>query len=323
MRLLKQMTLSVALVVLSGCTTIQRIAHMYSSEAPSPLSFKYGDGGSSIYYSFTIGNEPQPKTVIFYAGGSGCWSRKSVMPGYLSGLTVSARVFVLNKRFMPDRSIGIFDCGKAFHLANNPSQWISDYSEFIAAQLGSLSPKPKHVVMVGVSEGGLVATKVAVLTPAITHLAIIGYGGYSVRRMYEILEQKGQLLVDVDELWQEVPSDPRNVNREWNGSAYRWWADMMDIDPLPDYLKLDIPIIIGVGEKDQSMPVESVLFLDAKFKEAGKNNLTLKVYPDSDHVLRGQDVSHRGDFFAALSRLLQPSTHNIALKRKNTVAPVP
>ena len=88
----------------------------------------------------------------------------------------------------------------------------------------------------------------------------------------------------------------------------------MDIDPLPDFLKLNIPIIVGMGEKDESVPVESALFLDAKFKEAGKNNFTLKVYPESDHRLSGNGVSHRSEFFAELSRLLQP-THNIAVKR--------
>lgn len=287
---------------------------MYSSEAPSPLSFTYSDGGSSIYYSFTVGDAPQPETVIFYAGGSGCWSRKSVMPGYVSGLTVNARVFVLNKRFMSDRSIGIFDCGKEFNLANNPSQWFSDYSEFIAAQLASLSQQPKHVVMVGVSEGGLVASKIAARTPAITHLAIIGYGGYSVRQAYKTLEQKGQLPVDVNKLWKEVPSDPRSIEKSWYGTTYRWWSDMIDIDPLPDFLKLNIPILVGIGENDELMPVESALFLDAKFKEAGKNNLTLKVFPKSDHRLNGNGISHRDEFFAELSRLIQP-TNNIAVKQ--------
>ncbi|MDD2770311.1 MAG: prolyl oligopeptidase family serine peptidase [Methylococcus sp.] len=240
----------------------------------------------------------------------------------MSGLTVSARVFVLNKRFMSDRSIGIFDCGNEFNLANNPSQWLSDYSEFIAAQLGSLSQQPKNVVMVGVSEGGLVASKIAAKTPAITHLAIIGYGGYSVRQMYKILEQKGQLPVDVGKLWKEVPSDPRSIEKSWNDGTYRWWSDMMDIDPLPDFLKLNIPVIVGVGEKDELMPVESALFLDEKFKEAGKDNLILKVYPESDHRLNGNGVSHRNEFFSELSRLLQPK-HNLTVKRDGREAARP
>jgi esterase/lipase len=88
----------------------------------------------------------------------------------------------------------------------------------------------------------------------------------------------------------------------------------MDIDPLPHFLKLNIPILIGIGEKDESVPVESARFLEAKFKEAGKDNLIVRVYPGSNHRLSGNGVSHRSEFFAEVGRLLQP-THNITVER--------
>jgi pimeloyl-ACP methyl ester carboxylesterase len=231
------------------------------------------------------------------------------MPGYVNGLTVSARVFVLNKRFVPDRSIGLLDCGREFHLANNPDQWVADYSEFIAAQLDSNAPKFKNVVLVGVSEGALPATKVAGLTPEITHVAIIGSGGYSMHKSLATLAQRGAIWFDVESGWKKISADPRSIKKDWYGNPYRWWSDVMDIDPLPDFLKLNIPIIVGIGEKDESVPVESALFLESKFKEAGKNNLILKVYPESDHRLNGNGNSHRNEFFAELSRLVQ-QTHN-------------
>ena len=146
MRLLNLFVLSLAFA-LPGCTTIQRTAHMYSSEAPQPLSFQYQDGGSSTYYSFIVGDASQSDTVVFFYGATGCPSWKSVMPGYVSGLTVNAHVFVLNKRFVPDRSTGLFDCGHEFHLVNNPNQWVADYSEFIAAQTGSGSLNERLVAM--------------------------------------------------------------------------------------------------------------------------------------------------------------------------------
>jgi pimeloyl-ACP methyl ester carboxylesterase len=189
MRLLRLFVLSLAFAM-SGCTTLERTAHMYSSEAPPPLTFQYKDGGSSIYYAFSVGDAPQPDTAVFFYGATGCPSWKSVMPGYVSGFTGAARVFVLNKRFVPDRSTGLFDCGQEFHLANNPEQWVADYSEFIAAQISSITPKPRNVVLVGVSEGALPAAKIAGLLPAVTHLAIIGSGGYSMRKSLATLKQR-------------------------------------------------------------------------------------------------------------------------------------
>jgi len=300
--------------VMSGCTTLERTAHMYSSEAPPPQTFHYQGGGSSIYYSFTIGDASQPDTVVFFYGGTGCPSWKSVMPDYASGLTVSARVFVLNKRFVPDRSTGLFDCGREFHLANNPDQWVADYSEFITAQIGSISPRPRNVVLVGVSEGALTATKVAGLSSEITHLAIIGSGGYSMRKSLATLKQRGAIWFDVDAGWEKIAADPLSIEKNWYGNPHRWWSDVMDIDPLADFLQLNIPVLVGIGEQDESVPVESARFLESKFKEAGKSNLILKAYPGADHRLSGNGISHRSEFFAELSRLLQPM-HNIAVKR--------
>jgi hypothetical protein len=57
--------------------------------------------------------------------------------------------------------------------------------------------------------------------------------------------------------------------------------------------------------------------LESKFKEAGKNNLILKVYPESDHRLNGNGISHRNEFFAELSHLLQ-QTHNPAVNADAT-----
>lgn len=308
MRLLRLFLISLAFAS-SGCTTFQRTAHMYGGEAPKPLSFQYKDGVSSTYYSFIVGDAVKLDTAIFFYGGTGCPSWKSVMPGYVSGLTVNARVFVLNKRYVSDRSTGMFDCGREFHLANNPGQWVADYSEFIAAQISSASPKPKNVVLVGVSEGALPATKVARLSPVVTHLAIIGSGGYSMRKSLATLRQKGATRFDVDSGWEKITTDPHSIEKEWYGNRYRWWSDVMDLDPLPDFLKLNIPILVGIGERDESVPVESAYFLDEKFRESRKGNLVVRVYSGADHRLSSNGVSHRSEFFAELSRLLQRTTN--------------
>lgn len=306
MRLLRLLALSLAFSV-SGCTAIQRTAHMYGIEAPQAHSFQYKDGGTATYYAFTTGEGLPADTVVFFYGATGCPSWKSVMPGYVNGLEVNAQVFVLNKRFVADRSTGLFDCGRDFHLANNPAQWVSDYSEFIGAQLAAVVPKPRRVVLVGVSEGAIPAAKVAALSPAITHLAIIGSGGYSMRQSLATLRQKGAIPFDVNSGWEQIAADPHNIDKSWFGNRYRWWSDIMDIDPLADLLKLHIPIMIGMGERDESVPVESARFLEAKFKEAGKTNLVVRVYPGADHRLSGNGTSYRADFFAELSRRTQQS----------------
>ena len=225
---------------------------------------------------------------------------------YVSGLTISARIFVLNKRFVSDRSTGQFDCGREFHFANNPDQWVEDYSDFIATRVRLTVQKPKNVVLVGVSEGAIPAAKIAALSPIITHLAIIGSGGYSMRRSLTTLKQRGAIMFDVDAGWEKIAADFRSTEKNWYGNPYRWWSDIIDIDPLPDLLKLNIPVLVGIGEQDESVPVESAHFLESQFKYAEKSNLILDVYPGADHRLNGNGIVYRNEFFAKLSRLLKP-----------------
>lgn len=292
-------------LLLTGCISLQRAAHMYSNEAPSPLTFNYQAGGSSHYYHFSIGNPDLLDTVVFFYGATGCPSWKSVMPAYVDGLNINAQVFVLNKRFVADRSLGLFDCGQAFHLANNPGQWVADYREFIRAQIAQSPRKPRQVVLVGVSEGAIPASKIATQLPEITHLALIGSGGYSMRQSLNLLKQKGSIAFDVNSGWEKIASDPRSIEKQWYGNTYRWWSEIMDIDPSVDLIRLNIPILIGMGEQDQSVPVESALALEQKFKAAGKSNLVVRVYPGADHRLNAPGVSYRPQFFAELSKLLK------------------
>ncbi len=127
-----------------------------------------------------------------------------------------------------------------------------------------------------------------------------------MRKSLGTLKERGAISFDVQAGWEKIAADPRSIERNWYGNPHRWWSDIMDIDPLTDYLKLNIPILLGIGENDASVPVESARFLESQFKETGKRNLTVKVYPGADHRLSGNGVSYRAEFFSELSRMLHP-----------------
>jgi len=288
-----------------GCKNIQRLAHVYAGNAPEGRVFRFRDGGSAVFYRFSIGDDPAPNTFLFFYGGFGCSSWKYVMPGYVDGLAVPARVYVLNKRFVGDRGTGMVACGRSFDLLNLPEQWVSDYVEFVRATLSRERQRPDNVVLVGVSEGGMVAVKVAAKLSEVTHIALIGDGGYPMRRILETLYRKHALPCNVEEGWKRIVADPDSLEKRWCGSPYRYWSAVMDIDPVPDFLKLEIPIFVGIGERDQNVPLESIRYLESRFKMAGKKNLTVKVYPGANHFLRARGKNDRILFFRELSSLLR------------------
>ncbi len=292
-------------IFLSGCTSLERTAHLYASDALPSQAFQYSDGGSGLYYTFRLQPQQDADTAVFFFAATGCASLKSVMPDYVKGLGSAAQVYALNKRFVADRSTGLLGCGDEFHLANHPQRWVSDYAEFITAQLKTAARPYRRVVVVGVSEAAITSTLVAAQLPQVTHLVIIGDGGYTMRRSLQTLKRKGSIGFDVDQGWADIAANPRSIDREWFGNPYRWWVDVMDLDLMPTFLKLDIPILVAMWDADESVPVESARFLESTFKQAGKHNLTLQIYPGADHRLSRGAVSLRDEFFASAGRWLR------------------
>ncbi len=65
-----------------------------------------------------------------------------------------------------------------------------------------------------------------------------------------------------------------------------WFDDYATLAPNSETLPLvDIPIYIFHGISDASVPVEQVYAIEESFKEKGKTNLTVSVFPDHDHDL--------------------------------------
>lgn len=268
-------------------------------------TFNYRDGGTATYHSFIIGRDTRPEVAVFFYGGSGCRSWATVMPGYVKGLTANARVFALDKRFVVRSPEASRACSDSFKEMNTPSRWVSDYSEFITAQLAAAPVRPKRILLVGVSEGALVAPKVATLHPEVTHLALIGDGAWTMRESLRHLYQMHAIPFDVDVELRAIEADRHSIKHEWFGNPYRWWADVMDISARNDLLKLEIPILVGFGERDTSVPVESALALKSAFDAEHKTNLTLIVYPGADHGLNAGPISYRPRFFEEVSKALE------------------
>lgn len=283
------------LAVLIGVTPAM-LAETLAPPAVTTHDFIHDDGVGATYFRARLGPQEPSDIFVFTYGGSGCVSWRDYMHTYFEGLVGSITVFALNKRHVPDDASGR-DCGRPFSVANNPRQWVADYMAFISAQVAGASHRPRRVVLLGISEGAFVAAKVARSRADITDLVIIGDGAWTMRRSLEATEGKAV----VDTARRDIARDPQSLENTWMGHPYRWWSDIMDLDPLPDYLSLRVPILVGFGEKDGSVPVASALALRDAFKREGRRNLTLRIYKGADHTLTAGAKNHRRQFFQELS----------------------
>ncbi len=284
-----------------------------SKEANKPIGlpsnvFIFNDKGKANYYTFDlIKKKSKINTVVFFISGSGCSSVKSRFPSYLEPLIgTPATVYILQKRGIIDGHAGN-KCSKEFVLTDYFEKTLKDQKEFISKKLATSLSKYTNIVLIGASEGSVVASKIAESNSKITHLGLIGSGGASLRKDLEILSRK-QLLFSFTfkRNIRSIEKYPNSFTKTAWGHSYKYWSSILDVDLRKILPKLNIPITIAMGENDKSVPIESLKELKQIFKQQGKNNLIVKIYPGADHRLfsTSSSISYAPDFLRTLKSQL-------------------
>ena len=302
----------------SGCTYMALLQHTYSAQALQPATFHFRDGGQAQYFSLDKrlpARQPSAaasiETYLFVINGSGCTSMAYFLPQYFRGLegeSGAIRIFVLQKRFIKERTWGRFGgCSEDFTEADHPQRWLDDQAEFIASKLSAAGAfsAPKRVAVLGISEGGDIAPVLARRIKGVTHTAILANGGMNPLDAYRLQAAKHGFSAALQGL--DNPTQPPldNGQARINGHSRRYWSDLASLMHTENLLELRTPILMAMGEADQAVPVESALYLREQFAKHGKSGLTLITYPGADHGLQRPDGSLLPDFFHKLDLWLQ------------------
>ena len=258
--------------------------------------FRFSDGGTATVREIVVGDPAAVDTLVFTYGGSGCTDlARYWLPTLADGMDIPARFMALNKRHVVSGQAqggGSDACSREFRAWNLPRHWMADYMEFVSRTLAAEPGRWKNVVLVGGSEGGALAARVARARNDITHLIVVGDGGWSMRDNLSSL-----MGADVVEAaWKDIARYPDSAEALWRGHPYRYWFDTFDHAPLVDYLTLGIPVIIGIGERDSSVPAASAHEVLRAARAAGKQNIGLVVYPGADHSLQAEGHDHLREF---------------------------
>ena len=178
-------------------------------------------------------------------------------------------------------------------------------SKIINNAIKKLPVDKSKILVIGHSQGGQVAPKVAVLNKKVTHVVLLNSN--SLNHLYDFVLQerfnafKGnttfeQSQKNIDTLF----SDYKNIfenseSREklWEGETYFRWASFSKETPLENMLKLKIPILMIAGGKDiWGSFIMNTDYAEIEFLQKGKNNLIYKVYPNANHFLQDEIVEN-------------------------------
>jgi pimeloyl-ACP methyl ester carboxylesterase len=266
------------------------------------------DGQQRRYYRLhDAGADEKSTTPIVLVSGSGCRDFGRRIPAFFERYPAPVEVYFLEKT-----GIGKGDdgerCSQTYHRADYLERRVDDVLEFIDVEPQLKSMAPRSLAILGFSEGGTVAPIVASRSAKIGWLATGGSGGLPQSEEFMIFTARGvepyAAMFSREQLLQTfsaIKADPKNFDKEFFGHSYRYWSSYLFYDPLPTYARLDIPIVAAMGEKDDSVPVESGRRLSEYFAAQPAKNFTFIEYGNAGHALQAPGKNHLPDFIAGLA----------------------
>lgn len=190
-----------------------------------------------------------------------------------------------------------------FNKEHSLEKWSEAIEASIKATIHSGLADSNKVLVIGHSEGGLVACKVANdMNGHVTHVANLAGGGDSQLYDLLVLARKGTFFRNISEEpaarvqyvtdeWKNILSDPFNTNKFFFGFSYLRWSSFMKTSCLEQLENCNAKILIAQGFKDENLEPASADQLYAHLLSKGKN-VTYHRLENADHSFN--DPNDRG-----------------------------
>lgn len=260
-------------------------------------------GRDVFYFLEKPGPTPLPLAVVVQ--GSGCdsqWVKKGdQISGRFQNLVRSVgrgrvRTMVVEKPGVPllftSKNPGTaIDCPRAFAEEHTLPRW----TEAIAAAIDHALSRPgtdsKKLLVIGHSEGGIVAASVAAAHPAVSHVASLASNGPT--QLYDFVLLDGDNGERVYREWATVQADPMSAEKLWRGHPHRRWSTFMGTSLLEQLLKSKAKVFIAHGTADTAVPIVAFDMLKAELTARGRAPAAFRV-EKADHGFNGGSLPKGG-----------------------------
>lgn len=258
-----------------------------------------------LHDSEPLGDSP----VILLLNGSGCDDFAARLPKYFKKYPAPIDLYFLDKPHIQKKADGS-RCSTAYQKADQLDRRVSDTMDFMALEPTLRERTDRSIAILGFSEGGAVAPIVASKSPKIGWLATAGGGG-GLTQGEGFLVFAGRGIAPYAKPFSKkifleqfalIQADPDNWKKEFFGHSYRYWSSHLFYDLIPAFAKLDIPIVVAMGEKDESVPIESGRALQKYFSAHPERDFQFIEYPNANHGLQTPQKKYATTFVGGLAR---------------------
>lgn len=245
------------------------------------------NSGKTTFYLSAAHPAGRALPIILVVQGTGCGSpfiREDMrILGGLQSLVLEAargraRVMIVEKpgvQFLdnPQQPANSRTCRPEFVQRYSLDSW----SQTLVTALKVARKLPgvdrSRTLVIGHSEGAIVAVRVSNLVPFVTHVgALSGGGPVYLFHMGEFFRKKG--LDPEKELypcWSQILKDPESTTRFCWGQTFRQWSSFMRTSIAREALASKSALFFGHGVKDEQNPISAFDVLRAELAANGRS----------------------------------------------------
>lgn len=241
-----------------------------------------------------MNNFPKKLMMQFPLDYAFVYIKKTGLPYYVNNPNFKADQKFIDNNYVSDRA----------EIANKVINYL----------LKNVYPKAKIIAVLGHSEGTEVLAKLALRNTKITHICYAAGSGYSFLNDQVLLIRNRMINKEINSLQADsliqhlytgidsIMTDTYSTTKYFMGDTYRWWYDEIIQPPIENLVKLKIPIYLVAGSNDKNVPIQGSDYIKSEFVRLKKNNLTYKVYNNSDHGFKetlpsGEVKNHWDELF--------------------------
>jgi dipeptidyl aminopeptidase/acylaminoacyl peptidase len=262
----------------------------------------------TFYLSTPPGKDGAAKLpIVLYIQGSGCQSLfqkrgEHVSGGYHTVLPLEAkgraRILAVEKpgvKFLdvqPPATPLEKVASEEFLTEHTLERWAEANAAALRAVWTLADVDPSRTLVVGHSEGGIVAARVAAQLPKVTHIASLAGGGPT--QLFDFVANAAQPRPDdkpgdctrrvesIYDEWVKIQKDPESISRFWLGHPYRRWSSFLTHSVAGELLRSKARVYIAAGTRDAVIPISAHDMLVTELRTRGRD-VTAERVEGADH----------------------------------------
>jgi uncharacterized protein len=237
--------------------------------------------------------------------GSGTEERDESIPG-VSGYRPFRQIAdTLGRRGiavlrLDDRGAGGSDVGPA-----GPTS--ADFANDIRAGLSYLRTRRdidgSRLALVGHSEGGMIAPMVAATDPALRAIVLMAGPSHTGRAILKYQQEyAADSMLHLSGARRDSALRAMSATLDSSDKAIPWIHFFLDYDPIATAKRVKQPVLILQGATDRQVTPEQGPELAAAFRSGGNRDVTLKVFPSTNHLFLMDPFGNPSGYAALASK---------------------